>query len=429
MKQWSRWSLKGGVLQWDMFPDPTELLSIGLFDRINLDSKIQIKYIASKKQLADILTKGSFTRDEWNHLLSLFNISHFQFYSLLCYNGEANSIRIRRRTSSQQNQGPMMNLTARMPSVVSSSTSSSPGKTWYGYQDPGKSVVVDDRSGQPDRLSPAGYSKLDYGRSWSSQECKSEVYGERSIRETWWNAGGNKFVLNHEDALLDGTAQSVRFGELLRDRSGQLDNINSQEAANSQNFIMEKWCQQNFVNRVNDQVRKRQKRMSKVAGSREEHSIIWWMFMAATMNSATFMGKNFPRQSEFHNEHNRSHTEENVRHISKIGGRIRWDLQSGYDSLGKTLMELIICQLIGDETVINLQRAKVYVFSDSVLCLGKVHSHPKSNEAWKDRIEWIIIDKSYRDYDGINGEPTKFEWNIFPGFTTLQLCGKVTDLL
>ena len=32
--------------------------------------------------------------------------------------------------------------------------------------------------------------------------------------------------------------------------------------------------------------------------------------------------------------------------------------------------------------------------------------------------------RSYRDYDGINGEPTEFEWNIFPGFTTLQLCGK-----
>ena len=46
---------------------------------------------------------------------------------------------------------PMMNLTARMPSVVSSSTSSSPAKTWYGYQDPEKSVVVDDRSGKPDK--------------------------------------------------------------------------------------------------------------------------------------------------------------------------------------------------------------------------------------------------------------------------------------
>ena len=31
-----------------------------LFDRINLDSKIQIKYIDTNKQLADILTKGKF---------------------------------------------------------------------------------------------------------------------------------------------------------------------------------------------------------------------------------------------------------------------------------------------------------------------------------------------------------------------------------
>ena len=48
-----------------------------LFDRINLDPKIQIKYIDTKNQLADILTKGNFTRNEWNHLLCLFNISHF----------------------------------------------------------------------------------------------------------------------------------------------------------------------------------------------------------------------------------------------------------------------------------------------------------------------------------------------------------------
>ena len=34
-----------------------------LFDRIDLDSKIQIKYIDTKNQLADILTKGNFTRD------------------------------------------------------------------------------------------------------------------------------------------------------------------------------------------------------------------------------------------------------------------------------------------------------------------------------------------------------------------------------
>ena len=52
-----------------------------LFDRINLNPKIQIKYIDTQNQLADILTKGNFTRDEWNHLLCLFNISHFSYIS------------------------------------------------------------------------------------------------------------------------------------------------------------------------------------------------------------------------------------------------------------------------------------------------------------------------------------------------------------
>ena len=70
-----------------------------LFDRINLDSKIQIKYIDTKNQLADILTIENFTRDEWNHFLSLFNISHFS--STVCSAAMAKrfSTRIRRRTS------------------------------------------------------------------------------------------------------------------------------------------------------------------------------------------------------------------------------------------------------------------------------------------------------------------------------------------
>ena len=47
-----------------------------LFDRINLDSKVQIRYIDTKHQLADILTAGNFTSDEWDNLLHVFNISH-----------------------------------------------------------------------------------------------------------------------------------------------------------------------------------------------------------------------------------------------------------------------------------------------------------------------------------------------------------------
>ena len=145
-----------------------------LFDRINLDSKIQIKYIDTKNQLADILTKGNFTRDEWNHLLCLLNIRHFS--PTVC------SAAMAKR--SQQDSGeervtakskPMMNLVARTPSFVSCSTSVSPVKRCYGKQDPWNSVVAKDRSGQPDSFSSTEYSKLDYDRAWSSQEWEPET--------------------------------------------------------------------------------------------------------------------------------------------------------------------------------------------------------------------------------------------------------------
>ena len=69
-----------------------------LFDRINLDSKFQIKYIDTKNQLADILTSGNFTRDEWKHLLNFFSIGHFS--STVCSAAMAKRIQqVRRRTS------------------------------------------------------------------------------------------------------------------------------------------------------------------------------------------------------------------------------------------------------------------------------------------------------------------------------------------
>ena len=92
-----------------------------------------------------------------------------------------------------------------------------------------------------------------------------------------------KVRADHEEILLDGTAQTVRNEETRRDRLGRLGNINSQEVASSQNFIMGSDTTEldlsvesrSFVNRVNDQVRKRQKRISNVAGDGEGHSSIW----------------------------------------------------------------------------------------------------------------------------------------------------------
>ena len=121
-----------------------------LFDRTNLDPKVQIKYIDTKNQLADILTKGNFTRDEWNHLLCLFNMSHFS--STACTAAMAK--RIQQESGEERvtvKSRPMMNLIARAPAHASSSTSVSPGKRHYGSQDPWRSIEGDDRSGRPDK--------------------------------------------------------------------------------------------------------------------------------------------------------------------------------------------------------------------------------------------------------------------------------------
>ena len=121
--------------------------------------------------------------------------------------------------------------------------------------------------------------------------------------------------------------------------------------------------------------------MSNVADSGEEHSIIFGMFMAATMNATTFMGKNFSSiQNSIMNS--RDHT---LKQMFDTTAKLVRDQDeiNGLDNIhwGKNSWRQL--SLIGDETVINLQSTKVYVFSDSVLCLGKIHQHPESNEAWK----------------------------------------------
>ena len=85
--------------------------------------------------------------------------------------------------------------------------------------------------------------------------------------------------------------------------------------------------------------------------------------------------------------------------------------------------------LVSDEEVISLSHAKVYVFSDSVLCLGKVNENPQSYHAWEDRLTWFKSSSQYRALDTIDGEPMELEWNIFPGFTTLELVREVQKLM
>ena len=83
--------------------------------------------------------------------------------------------------------------------------------------------------------------------------------------------------------------------------------------------------------------------------------------------------------------------------------------------------------LVNDGEVISLSHAKVYVFSDSVLCLGNMNQYPISNTVWERQLERFKDSSQYRTLDTIDGEPMEFEWNIFTGCSTLELLREAHD--
>ena len=128
---------------------------------------------------------------------------------------------------------PMMNLTARTPSFVSSSASSNPERTSYGYQDPGKSVSSDDRTGKLVEPSRQDYTQEYYGRSWSSQEWKSgaaEHDRSEKLEGISWDTL-QKVDPHREEPLLGRNALSARYGETIHDRTVKLVSVHRQEQA------------------------------------------------------------------------------------------------------------------------------------------------------------------------------------------------------
>ena len=210
-----------------------------LFDRINLDPK----YFDTKNQLADILTKGNFTRDECNHLLCLFDISHFR--STVC--SEALAKRVQQDSREERvtvKSRPMMSLIARAPSNLSSSTSESPGKRSYGNQNPWSATAEkEDRTVQPDvgsdpKTAPGYYheqftessfsarcSKWDAIKAWSSQEWKADkLMVDRTgqpVVTSWGKTHESQSSSFHVKTQHDGTGKSIVNEEKPHERTGQ----------------------------------------------------------------------------------------------------------------------------------------------------------------------------------------------------------------
>ena len=165
-----------------------------------------------------------------------------------------------------------------------------------------------------------------------------------------------------------------------------------------------------FLLRVNDQVRKRQNQSSKDATKdSDKHSVIWGMFKSKTLQASVFMVKNYSD-----NWHSIKNTWEDLtmKQMFDISEKLvseQSDEIYGVNTMNWEDSSWKYLSLVDDEEVISLSHTKVDVFSDSVLCFGKVNENPQSNTAWEERLTWFKNSSEYRALDKIDGEPLEFE--------------------
>ena len=158
-----------------------------------------------------------------------------------------------------------------------------------------------------------------------------------------------------------------------------------------------------ILNKVNDRLRKMLNRSPEDSMQDiDKRSMIWRTFMSSTVEASVFMGRNCSD-----NLHSNKNTGQNLTlkqmfeiseqlileqsdEIFKVS-QIRWE-SSPWKQLS----------LVNDEEVISLSHAKVYVFSDSVLCLGKMNQNPTSNTVWERQLGWFKNSSQYRTLDTID---------------------------
>ena len=247
----------------------------------------------------------------------------------------------------------------RDPTVLASNASENPGNTKSESQKvPLSSLNVQQTgTGKPVMLaSSSSSSEWNNDDKWSSQVRKS---GEMSKTSTV-KLVSNEFVI---DIDMDSDT-ATESDPSLKPRS--------------------------FLNRVNDRLRKMLNRSPEDSMQDiDKRSMIWRMFMSWTLEASVFMGKNYSD-----NLHSIKNTGESltVKQMFEMSEQLileQSDEIFGVFQISWESSPWKQLSLVTDEEVISLSHAKVYVFSDSVLCLGKMNQNPISNTVWERQLVWF----------------------------------------
>ena len=328
-----------------------------LFDRINLDPKVQIKYVESKNQLADIITKGSFTRDGWHNLLHLFNImtnttftrSHFSNAHPFPSAGEQSECRqdLRKSVRLDRRRWKRKNVVSFRDKV-------------YLY----KIIRVTQKS--------PGSTRHFEVRTWEERNTKSGWY---SIQRA---SGNREYGHGSED-----------FGGLSETHASGNREVQAKSRSKHEGPTQARWKQLGYIDQLRENAHVY---MDKIYGlHRCRQHCPWTRLTKRIWNYSRLL---------------------NLRASKACSGLQEWSSKE-IQKLRMYLPQMLRVHfgeqpVLLTEQAIRWTKARVYVYSNSVLCLGKQHGPEDAVKRWNYLVSTLKMCPTFRELQGWDGDPIDF---------------------
>ena len=151
---------------------------------------------------------------------------------------------------------------------------------------------------------------------------------------------------------------------------------------------------------------------------------IWGIFLNTTLQAAVHLGQHY----EANLRDVKNHLWNGVGQLFRETGKLISDQKeiTGVSTINFKDATWMSTSMFRQKAY-QITNAKTYVFSDSVLCVGKMGDDPIAT--WKSKIKWYLGNNHFKDMNRIDGMPTEFEWKIISGITTLGLLEKIQSLM
>ena len=165
--------------------------------------------------------------------------------------------------------------------------------------------------------------------------------------------------------------------------------------------------------------------LNRFNGNIEENVLICGMFIFSSLQAAIHLGPNYLANLEAYKNTNF----EDIQSLFNITQKLI--LEHSEEILNVHRLESASLSwtrsVLSHDQVIQWTKAKVLMYSDSVLCLVKMNDSKGASERWEGQVEEFKMSLSCKELTGIDGETLEFGCNILPGFSLMQLLHKIQD--